>query len=101
VKRHIDTYEDLDDDIRSMVAYEFEEAVVEVLSQKLLMAAEKYAIKNICLAGGVSANTYLKQTLQAHISEGMTFFAPSKILYSQDNAAMVGIHAYYRSLFGA
>jgi N6-L-threonylcarbamoyladenine synthase len=98
VKRYIDTYEVLDDDIREMIAYEFEEAVVEVLSYKLFQAAEKYAIKNICLAGWVSANTYLKQTLQANLSEGMTFFSPTKILYSQDNAAMVWIHAYYRFL---
>lgn len=50
----------------------------------------------MCLAGGVSANTLLKTKLLSLAEErGVTFLAPTKIVYSMDNAAMVGIRAYY------
>jgi N6-L-threonylcarbamoyladenine synthase len=48
------------------------------------------------LAGGVSANTVLKSKLETIAQErGVKFLAPTKNLYSMDNAAMVGIRAYY------
>ncbi len=50
----------------------------------------------VLLAGGVSANSKLRDRIldEARV-EGMQFLAPSRILYSMDNAAMVGIRAYY------
>ena len=50
------------------------------------------------LAGGVSANSTLNAKLE-HVAreKGVTFLAPTKKLYSMDNAAMVGIRAYYTS----
>lgn len=51
VKRYIDSLPLLDDELRSMIAYEFEESVVEVLSEKLLLAADIFHIKTLCLAG--------------------------------------------------
>ena len=48
------------------------------------------------LAGGVSANTVLKEKLTKLANDrNIRFFAPIKNLYSMDNAAMVGIRAYY------
>ena len=70
--------------------------MTDILSKKLLRAAEQKNTKMILLAGGVSANTKLKNKIQiladiAHIP----FLAPTRIIYSMDNAAMVGIRAYY------
>ncbi len=79
------------------IAFEFERTVAEILSQKLFLAAQAKGVKSLVLAGGVSANDFLRQTIadRAHI-EGHRFVAPASKTYSQDNAAMVGILAYYR-----
>ena len=81
-----------------MIAFATESAITEVLTEKLFRAAMKYDIRDICLAGGVSANKRLKEriTEQAKIY-GYGFLAPIKNLYSMDNAAMIGIRAYYSS----
>lgn len=48
------------------------------------------------LAGGVSANSHLKNILENSAkTKNLQFFAPTKIVYSQDNAAMIGIRAYH------
>lgn len=49
------------------------------------------------LAGGVSANDNLNLRINQEAQKlGLTFFAPVKKLYCMDNAAMIGILAYYR-----
>ena len=48
------------------------------------------------LAGGVSANSQLKNRLEIACNfVHKKFVAPKKIIYSQDNAAMIGIRAFY------
>lgn len=74
------------------IAYEFQEAVVEVLSKKLLQAGEHFGAKSIALAGGVSANQRLVQAIQELISKKqltLDFWTPVKNLYSTDNGAMI------------
>jgi N6-L-threonylcarbamoyladenine synthase len=100
VKREIDnrikTYWSLTHDDIAQISYEFEETVTNILSKKLIRAAEKFAIKNIILAGWVSANSKLRSKLQdASKIYWYSFFSPVKNLYSMDNAAMVGIRAWY------
>lgn len=48
---------------KNWVAYELQEAITDVLVKKTLMAAEKYKVKNILLAGGVAANKRLREKL--------------------------------------
>ncbi len=100
VKRYIDTQittpDWLTDAKKIQIAYEFEEVVTDILSKKLMRASEQKNAKMILLAWGVSANTKLKNKItiladMAHIP----FLAPARIIYSMDNAAMVGIRAYY------
>lgn len=45
------------------IAFEFEEVVICILVKKILRAQEQYKTQNIILAGGVSANTKLKNRL--------------------------------------
>ena len=81
-----------------MIAFATESAITEVLADKLCMAAMKYDIRDICLAGGVSANTRLKERITEQAERyRYRFLAPVKNLYSMDNAAMIGIRAYYSS----
>jgi len=99
IKRHIDTIWELTDADRQMIEYATESAIVDVLANKLIQAAEHYGISSIALAGGVSANTRLKDVLAIEATHrNWNFIAPKKILYSMDNAAMVGIRAYYESI---
>lgn len=52
------------------------------------------------LAGGVSANSKLKSKLESAAKKiGIQFLFPMKNIYSMDNAAMVGIRAYYQQKY--
>jgi N6-L-threonylcarbamoyladenine synthase len=96
IKRYIDSLGDLTEQDIQRVAYATEVAITDVLATKLIQAAEQYGVRDIALAGGVSANTRLKDILSTEAtSRGWDFVAPKKILYSMDNAAMVGIRACY------
>jgi N6-L-threonylcarbamoyladenine synthase len=96
IKRYIDSLWGLTESDRERIAYATEIAITDVLASKLIQATEQYEIRHIALAGGVSANTRLKEILTtAAETRDWTFVAPRKILYSMDNAAMVGIRAYY------
>lgn len=86
----------------------FEDAAVDVLCTKTMRAAEKYRPKGIILAGGVSANNRLQDELKNRIEDynseataehRMNFYLPPKDM-TGDNAAMIGLAAYYHILNG-
>jgi N6-L-threonylcarbamoyladenine synthase len=77
-----------------------EKRVVTILLNKLKKAAAEYDIKDIALAGGVSANTGLREGLnQMAQQQGWNAFIP-KFEYCTDNAAMIAIAGYYKYLKG-
>jgi N6-L-threonylcarbamoyladenine synthase len=77
-----------------------ESRVVTILLNKLKKAAQQYQIKDIALAGGVSANTGLRQGLTQMGEEmGWNTFIP-RFEYCTDNAAMIAIAGYYKYLKG-
>src|SRR5476651_1554554 len=75
-----------------------EKRIETILLNKLNKAAQTYNIKDVALAGGVSANTGLRQGLQ-NLGEknGWRCFIP-KLEYCTDNAAMIAIAGYYKFL---
>ena len=80
--------EELRQDMKSIAA-SFETAVVDVLVKKTIIAAQKYAISQIVLAGGVAANKRLRDTFNKETRKReYTFFVPSPVLCT-DNAAMI------------
>lgn len=80
------------------VAASFQKAVIDSLIEKTVLAAEKFRIKKIVLAGGVAANSFLEGNLKRVCDENnFEFFYPSKILCT-DNAAMIACRGYYQSL---
>lgn len=84
-------------DDKKQISYEFENAVTEVLSWKLIEAAKQNNIKTIMLAGWVSANNKLKNNISKLADkEKIKFIYPTKITYCMDNAAMVWILTYYK-----
>jgi len=75
------------------IAASFQQAVVDVLFQKTIQAARQYKVKNIIVAGGVSANQLLRDTFMAQ-SNFKIFIPPIK--YCTDNAAMIAAAGYFR-----
>lgn len=80
------------------IAASFQQAVTDILVTKTIKAAKENGIQKIALAGGVSANTQLRDTLkEAAEKEGFTFYVPD-LEYCTDNAAMIASMAYYNFL---
>ena len=78
------------------VAASFQQAVVDVLVAKTRRAARSIEAKGMCLAGGVAANSLLRERfLDACAEEGVRGFLPSRSMCT-DNAAMVAAAAWYR-----
>ena len=67
---------------------------------KLRKAAKEYKIKEVAVAGGVSANNGLRNAFREHAEKyGWDIFIP-KFSYTTDNAAMIGVAAYYEYING-
>jgi len=79
------------------IACEFENAVIETLIHKTKKAMEKYNTHALIVAGGVSANKYLKKELKKIIKKDQKLLFPEKKL-STDNSIMIGIAGYFKYL---
>ena len=76
------------------VCASFEQAMVDTLVTKTLLAAKKYKVSYIAVGGGVAANSLLRQTMQERAEKQgkEVFFVDRK--FSSDNAAMIALAAY-------
>lgn len=82
------------------IAASFQQAVVDVLVRKALMAIEQNRVKTLLLAGGVAANRLLRETLYGALTErGVRLIYPSPI-FCTDNGAMVATAGHYHYLDG-
>lgn len=78
------------------VAASFQAAVVDVLLTKTVRAAEEVGATAICLAGGVAANSELRERTLGHsITSGIRAYVPSRSMCT-DNAAMIATAAWWR-----
>lgn len=83
------------------LAASFQNAVVESLVSRAIMAAKEYGYDKLAIAGGVASNSALREGMKAACEkEGIRFYHPSPI-YCTDNAAMIGAAAYYEYQKGA
>jgi len=95
VKNQIATHGVLSDKLKSDLSASFEEAVSDVLTDKVIQALDP-SIKEIHLAGGVSANRRLREmTLKKAESFDVKVRWPQKISYCTDNAAMIASAGYF------
>lgn len=82
------------------VAASFQYAVIDVLTTHAIKAAKEMGIDKLAVAGGVAANSSLRESLKnACDKEGIHFYHPSP-LYCTDNAAMIGVAGYYSYIKG-
>lgn len=74
--------------------------VIDILMKKLRAAAKDLGIRQVAVAGGVSANTGLREAFHDHARRyGWKVFIP-KFAYTTDNAAMVAMNGYFSFIEG-
>ncbi len=86
--------------IKEDIAASFQKSVVDVLLEHALKAVKEKGLMKLAIAGGVASNGTLRKTFEeACKKEGIDFYSPSPI-YCTDNAAMIGVAAYYEYCSG-
>lgn len=74
--------------------------IIEILLKKLKLATEQTGIKEVAIAGGVSANSGLRQAVtEMAVAEGWEIHIPA-MRYTTDNAAMIAVAGYFKFLEG-
>ena len=78
------------------LAASLEHTIVDILMKKLRQAAKDTGIRQVAVAGGVSANNGLRNAFREHADRyGLKIFIP-KFSYTTDNAAMIAITGYFK-----
>ena len=80
---------------KSAIAMEFENAIIETLTEKTRRAIEQYTPKSIVVGGGVSANIHLRKAMHTLVEQypGTTLYLSDRT-YATDNALMIALAAY-------
>ena len=85
---------------RADLAASFQKAVVDVLVEHTMLAAKDYGMTKVAIAGGVASNGTLRAAMEeACKKNNYSFYRPSPI-FCTDNAAMIGVAAYYEYIKG-
>ena len=86
--------------VQADVAASFQKAVSDVLCANAEKALEEFGSKKFAVAGGVASNGTLREALKEVCEKhGAAFYSPSPI-FCTDNAAMIGVAAYYDFIAG-
>lgn len=89
-----------EDIIVADVAASFQKNVVDSIVSRTIKAAKEYGFDKVALAGGVAANSCLRETMQKECEKnGFVLYYPSPVLCT-DNAAMIACAGYYEYLAG-
>lgn len=80
------------------ISYGYQHIITEILSKRLIEAQKKTGAKSIGLVGGVSANSALRKIMEKYSKENaIPYYTPKSMKYCGDNAAMIGMRAYWES----
>lgn len=86
--------------VQADVAASFQKAVTDVLVGNAMKAIDEFKMDKFAIAGGVASNGTLRKAMrEACEKKGVKFYHPSPI-FCTDNAAMIGVAAYYDFLAG-
>lgn len=86
------------ENVKSEIAYEFQEAAAEVITKKTKSAIHDLGIQTLIVGGGVSANGRIKQSLRDTVSEiipAEQIYFPTREL-TGDNALMIALAGYFK-----
>lgn len=82
--------------LKADLAYEFQEAIFDILVSKLFAAWKKYQTPAVFISGGVSANQRLRElVIEKFQGQSVEVLYPVKLSYCTDNAAMIAAAAYF------
>ena len=85
----------LNNKIISEIAFDFENSIIDVLISKTLKASQNLKIKNIVIAGGVSANRKLRERFENEKNDSTIYFPDLE--FSTDNGAMIAYMGWLKS----
>ena len=78
----------------------FQSAAVDILIEKSIKACKNYGYNTLCIAGGVSANSYLRETAAVCCGKNNIKLCVPPLIMCTDNAAMIGAEGYYNYING-
>ena len=79
----------LTDNIKKDIAWEFQEAVTEILTEKCMAALRETGLDNLIVSGGVGANTRLRERLNAATKKKLCKVSYPRLEFCTDNGAMI------------
>lgn len=80
------------------LSYGYQKTITDILVARTLEAQKKFDTKSICIVGWVSANSALRKSIEAFSQESwIPYYLPKSMKYCGDNAAMIGIRAYWET----
>ena len=82
------------------LATSFQNRVIEILTKKTMKALKEYNVKNLIVAGGVSANKGLREKMEKLCAENYINLTFPPMKYCTDNAAMIAAAGYYAYKLG-
>ena len=86
--------------VEADIAASFQKAVTDVLVDHAMMAVKDFGMKKFAIAGGVASNSTLRGAMKEACEKNrIEFYHPSPI-FCTDNAAMIGVAAYYEYMAG-
>ena len=78
------------------ISYGYQKTITEILSKRLIEAFEKMEAQSLALVGWVSANSALRKIMEEYSTKkGVSYYTPKSMKYCGDNAAMIGMRAYW------
>lgn len=82
------------------IAASFQSSVVDALLERAMLACKEYGMNKLAIAGGVASNSAIRKAFEEKCKkENIEFYHPSPI-FCTDNAAMIGVAAYYEYIKG-
>jgi N6-L-threonylcarbamoyladenine synthase len=85
----VNQHKPLDDETKADIAYEFQEAVTEVLTTKCMKALRETGLDNLIVSGGVGANAKLREKLNAATKRKLCVVSYPRLEFCTDNGAMI------------
>lgn len=99
VRREVEQLKKADDQTVKDLAASFQQAVIETLVDKLVLAAGEHDVKEVHLAGGVSANRLLRKMAREKLPDRLPLHWPVEQIFCTDNAAMIAGAAFFFQAF--
>jgi N6-L-threonylcarbamoyladenine synthase len=85
----VNQHQPLDETTKADIAYEFQEAVTEVLTTKCMSALRETGLDNLIVSGGVGANAKLREKLNAATKRKLCKVSYPRLEFCTDNGAMI------------